>query len=390
MATGKPSVPPRPLGPGDVVVGFCDELGEWVAAQITDLDPEWKTAGVLDLDWSGPEPSSVTELGQPAVLRLTHHRWTGALSHVNHDWLLPRGCRVIGVMPLLHAFRSASYSRGWRIGRQLALQRRWDAGDQGPWSDPREVTCTGPELNEALASPSESRPDIWSLTVRDVKSLDCALLAARYPGLAVLSVSGNFGGLTNASSLNQLTSLKRLFINGLLGMGQADCLHPDRVPALELLGLHNIPYEYATMMRARWRPQAPNGTLVDITGARKAEWLAENISNPLREWDGRSHISRARFAKATAQYKATRRAIMATLSADDGDDAASRLTQIGREYAEAFNKLDGRAPFIETEEREELFAAIDLVLADVQATTGKDLAAARQSLINGVEAARDW
>ena len=45
MATGKPSVPPRPLGPGDIVVGFCDELGEWVAAQITDLDPEWKTAG---------------------------------------------------------------------------------------------------------------------------------------------------------------------------------------------------------------------------------------------------------------------------------------------------------------------------------------------------------
>ena len=81
---------------------------------------------------------------------------------------------------------------------------------------------------------------------------------------------------------------------------------------------------------------------------------------------------------------------MAALSADDGNAAASRLAQIGREYAEAFNKLDGRAPFIETEEREELFAALDLIIADVQATTEKDLAAARQSLINGVEATRDW
>lgn len=390
MATRMPSVPPRPLAPGDVVAAFCEALGEWAAAQVTDLDPEWKAAGVLDLDWSGPEPASVTDLGRPAALRLTHHSWAGVLSHVNHHWLLPRGCKVIGTMPLLHARRSASYSRGWRIGQQLAMQRRWDAGGQGPWSDPRGVTWTGAELNEALASPAESRPDIWSLTVRDVESLDCALLAARYPGLAHLSVSGDFGELTNASSLNRLASLKRLFIHSLLGMGQTDCLHPDRVPALELLGLHNIPYDYATVMRARWRPQAPNGTLVDITGARKPEWLAENVSNPLRDWDGREHISRPRFAKATAQYKATRHAIMAALSADDGEPAASRLTEIGREYAEAFNRLDGRAPFIETEEREELFAALDLIIADAQATAGKNLAAARQSLIEGVEAARDW
>jgi hypothetical protein len=390
MATRKPSVPPRPLAPGDIVAAFCESLGEWAAAQVTGLDPGWKTAGVLDLDWSGPEPSSVTDLGQPAALGLTHHKWTGVLSHVNYEWLLPRGCKVIGATPLLHARRPASYSRGWQIGRQLAMQRRWDAGDQGPWSDPGEVTCNGTELNEALASPAGPRPDIWRLTIRDVMSLDCAQLAARYPGLAVLSVSGNFGELTNASSLNQLTSLKRLLINGLLGMGQADCLHPDRVPSLELLQLHNIPYDYATAMRARWRPQAPMGTKVDITGVHKAEWLAGNMSNPLREWDGRAHISRARFAKATAQYKATRRAVMAALSADDGEPAASRLAQIGREYAEAFNKLDARAPFIETDEREELFAALDLIITDAQATTRKDLAAARQSLIDGAEAARNW
>jgi hypothetical protein len=390
MATRKPSAPPRPLAPGDVVAGFCEVLGEWAATQVTDLDPERKTAGVLDLDWSGPEPSSVADLGQAAALRLTHHSWAGKLSHVNYEWLLPRGCKVIGAMPLLHDRQSASYSRGWWIGRQLALQRQWDAGDQGPWSDPRQVTCTGAELNEELDGPAGFRPDVWSLDVRDARSLDCAQLAARYPGLAVLSVSGSFGELTNASSLNQLASLKRLHIRGLLGMGQADCLHPDRVPMLELLDLHNVPYDYATVMRARWRPQVPNGTLVDITGARTAEWLAENLSNPLREWDGREHISRARSAKATAQYKATRRAIMAALSAGDGEPAPARLAQIGREYAEAFNQLDGRAPFIETVEREELFDALDLIITDAQATTGKDLAAARQSLIDGAEAARDW
>lgn len=389
MATRVPSVPPRPLAPGDIVAAFCEALGEWAAAQVTDLDPQQETAGVLDLDWSGPEPDSVSDLGRPAALRLTHHSWNGALAHVNQHWLLPRGGKVIGAVPPLLASRSRSYSSGWPIGRQLAMQRRWDAGDHGPWSHPQEITCDGAELDEALASPGGARPGIWSLTVRDVRSLDCALLAARYPGLAYLSLSGNFGVLARASALNQLPSLKRLLIRGLLGMDRADCLHPDRVPALELLGLHDVPHDYATAMRARWRPQVPEGTLVEITGARKPEWLAENVSNPLREWDGRAHISRSRFTRATAQYKATRRAVMAALAAE-GEPAGSRLADIGREYAEAFNRLDGRAPFIETEEREELFAALHQIMADAEAQTGKDLAAARQSLVDGAEAARNW
>jgi hypothetical protein len=119
-------------------------------------------------------------------------------------------------------------------------------------------------------------------------------------------------------------------------------------------------------MRAQWRPQVRNGTFVDITGARKPEWLAENMSNPLREWDGRPHISGSRFAKATAQYKATRRAIMAELSAE-GEPAESRMAHIGREYA-----------------------ALDLIIGDAEATTGKDLTAVKQTLIHGVEEARSW
>jgi len=253
-----------------------------------------------------------------------------------------------------------------------------------------EGASCGAEPFDRLGSSPQPPVGIWSLTVREVSSLDCALLVVRYPGLADLSLSGTFGVLAQASSLNQLASLKRLFVHSLFGMGRPDCLLPDRVPALEFLGLHNIPYAYAAAMRARWRPQIPNGTLVDITGARKPEWLAENLDNPLRDWDGRGHISRSHFAKAVSQYKATRRAALAALSGGDSEHTASRLAQIGREYGEAFNRLDSRTPFIETEEREELLAALDVIVSDAEAMTGRNLSSARQSLTAAVEEIRRW
>src|SRR5438445_9987180 len=42
--TGKE--PPRSIQPGDVVAHFSEELGEWTAAQLTDLNDSWKTVGV--------------------------------------------------------------------------------------------------------------------------------------------------------------------------------------------------------------------------------------------------------------------------------------------------------------------------------------------------------
>src|SRR5262249_12408380 len=55
--------PLRPLNVGDIVVCRHDVLGEWVAAPITEIDPDWRKVGVLELDWSGPEPSTVDDVG---------------------------------------------------------------------------------------------------------------------------------------------------------------------------------------------------------------------------------------------------------------------------------------------------------------------------------------
>ncbi|WP_217376334.1 hypothetical protein [Paenarthrobacter ureafaciens] len=39
--------PPRLLSVGDIVVGPNELLGEWVAAQITSIDADWKKVAVL-------------------------------------------------------------------------------------------------------------------------------------------------------------------------------------------------------------------------------------------------------------------------------------------------------------------------------------------------------
>ena len=118
------AVPPRPIAPGDVVAAYSEELGEWTAAQVTDLDPAWRTAGVLDLDWSGPEPHSVDDIGELVPLRLTHHSHSGGLHHCNYEWLLPRGFKVIGREELYDAIDAIVNDAEVEYGRTFANARQ--------------------------------------------------------------------------------------------------------------------------------------------------------------------------------------------------------------------------------------------------------------------------
>ncbi|QFG20359.1 hypothetical protein [Actinomadura sp. WMMB 499] len=385
-AKKKRAAPPRPIAAGDVVAAFSSELGEWTAAQIVRLDAGSENAAVLDLDWSGPEPMTVGELGDVSPLRLTHHSWNGRLSYCNFEWVLPRSYKVVGRLPLLHDKASNSYGGGWRLGDQLARQRRWDAGMREDPPTPWKLACTGAEVDGTV----EVRPDVTHLDVRDVGTLDCGRVVRLFPNLAALDLRGDLGLLEAAGRLNELASLKRLRIVDLFGMTRKDCLTPQSTPALESLYLYGVPAEYANAMRSTWRPEIPNGTHVEIRGARKPEWVAENRDNPLRDWDGQDNISRTNFKKSVAQYKATRRAVMGVFSDGAADDRPARLAGIGREFGEAFNVLDHRSGFIETVEREDLFDALARIGKDAEAAFDLEPGWVFESLASGVESVRDW
>jgi hypothetical protein len=389
MTGRREASPPRPIAPGDIVAAYSEALGEWTAAQVTDLDPSWPSAGVLDMDWSGPEPYSVEDLGELVPLRLGHHAHSGALSHCNFGWLLPRGYKVIGNAPLLCDRPSSTYSSGWYIGDRLSLQRRWDRGERTSY-EPGDRSFFGAEIADLLAG-SAPLTELWNVSIMEVESLGGGDVVALFPNVVRLSLSGNLGTLTGSANLNRLARLKTLSINNLFGMTAADCLLPSAASNLEMLGLHSVPSEYAAAMKKAWTPQIPNGTYLEISSPRKPDWVAENRSNPLREWDGREHISAARYRKSVAQYKETRLAVLREIGATTGEPDGSRIEELGRQFGEAFNKLDGgRDPFIETEEREELFDALDAIVNDAEAEYGRTLDATRRHLIPGVEDVRDW
>ncbi|MFJ8166732.1 hypothetical protein ACIRBY_38240 [Streptomyces sp. NPDC096136] len=170
-------------------------------------------------------------------------------------------------------------------------------------------------------------------------------------------------------------------------MDASDCLLPHLVPDMEEVSLYGIPADYAAAMRKTWRPHVRHGVQLDVRGARKPEWVAANTANPLRDWDGREHIPRTVYRKAVAQYKATRDAFLAEVTSGEQQ---GNIEDIGRAFASALNALDRRSPCIETVEREELFDALDFLVDKAQTATGRDLSAARATLIEGVNSTRDW
>jgi hypothetical protein len=391
MAPRLPKTPPRPLAPGDVVVTFHHRLGEWTAAQISHLDMDDQLAAVLDLDWSSPtKPESLANLGQ--LRPLTRHigNWRGEQSHCYFPWVLPRSFTVLGSLAPLVTTRSPSYGSGWSVGDALRWERlaAHQDIDWNTWTEPDHVSIKGPTLQVPADIDTTT---IRELYIRGVTHLDAENLAKTFPKLTTLNLFGDLSEMENAVALNRLTGLRKLLLVGYFGMTAADCLTPGGTPDLEDVVMHNVPHEYATAMRRVWRPEAANGTYSYVTGARKPEWVAENKDNPLRDWDNREGVSKSAYKKSIGQFKMTRRQVLAALDEPQTSRLES-LRKVGAEYGTAFNAigLAARDEFIMTEEREELYEALDGVLKAVTAERGMDLTAEREALLDGLDGTRDW
>lgn len=125
--------------------------------------------------------------------------------------------------------------------------------------------------------------------------------------------------------------------------------------------------------------------------ARKPAWLAENLNNPFRDWDGREHISAANARKAATLYKK----MLASLRTIDASSEAASVTALAeamvRSYTEAFNAMDRRSNIIETIEREEIGEVLYGLLSLIeQQTAGASEPFDKDPMMNLFDELRDF
>lgn len=119
--------------------------------------------------------------------------------------------------------------------------------------------------------------------------------------------------------------------------------------------MSSLPADAAKSIKTRYKKAAVNRLDLNISQPRKPEWLAENLNNPFRDWDGREHIKAAHAKKAAKLYKQSLKRIRdLSQQTDHNDKLSERLISFVEEYTYVFNQMDAKSEFIETVEREEI------------------------------------
>lgn len=211
--------------------------------------------------------------------------------------------------------------------------------------------------------PNVGLPQLEILILNQAVKLDLLPVTNHYPNLYYLRICGKPGHISNISSLRNLKIVEILSLEEVFGFTSEEFPQPGTCPLLQTLWIESIPEEAGKEIKKRYKGKIDE---LDIRKLRKPEWLAENLDNPLRHWDGSEFVPPAKFKKAVAIYRNTRRNALAAANQYQTDKDTvllqDHLEQTGKEFVIAFNKLDSRSGFIETEEREDLCAAFQVIL----------------------------
>lgn len=201
---------------------------------------------------------------------------------------------------------------------------------------------------------------LGSLHLRSVTELDLQPIVQSFPELRELRMWGKPGMVSNIHSLEQLAGLQGFSTYDLFGFSGDQFPGPDKMSNLSWLWLTSLPADAAQWIKATYKKEVAKGLDLSITKPRKPEWLAENVSNPFRDWDGRDNITVANAKKAVQLYKKMLASIQSLVKQlKNGTVAANHpLEAMVTEYTEAFNKMDRRTGFIQTEEREEIYMVL--------------------------------
>ncbi|WP_406235489.1 hypothetical protein ACI703_06920 [Isoptericola jiangsuensis] len=217
-------------------------------------------------------------------------------------------------------------------------------------------------------------PSLGELQLRDVRELDGGRIAERFPQLRALRIIGAPAVLHGLPRLGELGQLHTLSASGVFPAGDAVFPAPGHWPRLCRLWLSSVPAALGAAIRKAYAREVASGLDLEVSQLRKPDWLAANLDNPFRDWDGSAQVSTAQANKAATLYrKACTDALKLAAATCDAAALTVALAQVGRAYTEGFNALDRRSGFIETEEREQIYTAWLAIVDAVEARGGTAL-----------------
>lgn len=202
---------------------------------------------------------------------------------------------------------------------------------------------------------------LGKLHVINITELDIEEILMTYPKLTELRLWGKPGNLVHFDKLPEFQQLEVFTTMDLFGFTAEDIPNPDRLPNLYMFWMDSLPEDAAKMTKKLYKKRKEEGLDLWIRKPRKPEWLAQNLDNPFRSWDGQENITPANAKKAATLYRKTRAGIVKIAEGSDKDAMTSAETLV-REYTEGFNKMDKRNCFIYTVEREDIYIALDEML----------------------------
>ncbi|WP_411342732.1 hypothetical protein ACE3MZ_13785 [Paenibacillus sp. WLX1005] len=227
-----------------------------------------------------------------------------------------------------------------------------------------------------------------SLSLYHVRTLHIAELAKRFPDLHRLSVWGAPGNVQHMEHLVQLEQLHSLRMNDMFNFTSEQFPDPDEWSSIRVLDMVSLPAEAAKEIKKKYKKRAAAGMHIHIKRPRKPEWLAENLNNPFRDWDGREGLTTTQAKKAAKAYNTLHAAIRKLDHADE-----QSLLPLVEQYTKAFNAMqNSRSGYLETVEREEVYMALVslLDLVDQQRAANDRERLLRDSLYDVFDQVRDF
>lgn len=226
--------------------------------------------------------------------------------------------------------------------------------------------------------PHPELPFLSSVSCTGVEELDLRVLREQYPRLRSLRLWGKPGVLKNFGELKRFPELETFTTVDLFGFTGADIPLPEELPCLTWFWMSSLPEDAAKTAKKLYKKR--EGLNLWITKARKPEWLAENLTNPFRHWDGMEGVPASAAKRAANLYKKLR-GTLAKLAGEPPENAMD----LAREAVAAYTKPFNRMVFIETEEREDVYAALCAILDDLP-----EGALDREALLDTFEEIRDF